>query len=59
MFEYDNFDDNPDRRLNFGAKIYITPVFTVDLVGRNIPETFRSSKRETERIVRLNYTGSF
>ncbi len=59
MFEYDNFDDYKDRRLNFGAKVYITPVFTVDLVGRDVPKTFRSDERETERVIRLTYTGSF
>ncbi len=59
LFEYDNFDDFKDRRINFGLKIYVTPVFTVDLLGRDTPVTYRSEERETERLIRLSYTGSF
>ncbi|MCB4757349.1 MAG: YjbH domain-containing protein [Elusimicrobia bacterium] len=59
LLEYANASDYKDRRFNFGLKYFITPVFTVDLVGRNIPKTYRSEDRETERIVRLNYTGAF
>jgi hypothetical protein len=59
MFEWVNFDDYDDRRINFGAKIFVNPVFTVDLIGRDIPLTYRSQDRDTERIVKLSYTGSF
>ncbi len=59
MFEWDHATEYDERRINFGLKYFITPVFTVDAVGRNIPESATSSSRETERIVRLNYTGSF
>jgi hypothetical protein len=59
MFEYDHATEYNERRVNFGARYFVTPVFTVDAIGRNIPETPGSSKRETERIVKLNYTGSF
>lgn len=48
-----------ERRVNFGAKYFVTPVFTVEVAGRNVPETPRSKSRETERIVKLSYTGSF
>lgn len=59
MFEYDNFDYYRYRRINYGLKVFVTPVFTVDLAGRNVPKYVDSKTRETERIVRLSYTGSF
>lgn len=59
MFEWDHATEYDERRINFGLKYYVTPVFTVDLVGRNVPEFPESESRETERIVRLVYTGSF
>ena len=59
MFEYDSAFEYDERRINFGGKYYVTPVFTVDVAGRNIPEHPGSSARETERIVKLSYTGSF
>lgn len=59
MFEYDHATEYKERRINYGLKYFITPVFTVDAVARNIPEAPRRSKRETERIIRLSYTGSF
>jgi hypothetical protein len=59
LFEYDNFDYYVERRINFGGKIFITPTFTVDLIGRNVAKSFHSESRETERVVRLTYTGTF
>ncbi len=59
MAEWDHATDSDERRINFGLKYFITPVFTVDLVGRDIPKFPSSSDRETERIVRLTYTGTF
>ncbi len=59
MFEYDNVDFYKERRLNYGGKIFITPVFTVDLIGRNIPVAESDTARVTERVVRLSYAGSF
>ncbi|MCG3205394.1 MAG: hypothetical protein KCHDKBKB_02114 [Elusimicrobia bacterium] len=59
LVEYDNFDYYKERRINYGAKLYITPLFTVDLLGRNVPEFSGSENRETERVVRLGYTGTF
>lgn len=59
MFEYDNSNEYKERRINFGLRYFVTPVFTIDAVGRDIPKSARSSQRETERIIRLNYTGSF
>jgi hypothetical protein len=59
MFEWDHATDWKERRINFGAKYYVTPVFTVDAIGRNIPKYPGSEGRITERIVRLSYTGAF
>ena len=59
LVEYDNFDYYKERRINYGAKIFVTPVFTVDLIGRNVPKFLGSKRRETERVVRLCYTGAF
>ncbi len=61
MVELDHATFWRERRVNFGAKYYVTPVFTVDAIGRNIPdpEFPGSHHRETERIVRLSYTGAF
>lgn len=59
MLEWDHATEYDERRINFGAKYFVTPVFTVDIAGRNTPEFAGSESRETERIVRLSYTGSF
>ena len=59
MFEWDHATDYRERRINFGVKYFVTPVFTVDAIGRNIPEFPGSRARETERIVKLVYSGSF
>jgi len=59
LFEWDHATDYDERRINFGLKYYVTPLFTVDAIGRNIPERPGSTARETERIVKLNYSGSF
>jgi len=59
LFEYDHASEYDERRINFGLKYFVTPVFTVDALGRNIPDGLEGEKRITERIVRLNYTGSF
>jgi hypothetical protein len=59
MVEYDAATEYDERRFNFGLKYYVTPVFTVDVAGRNVPEYPDSEGRETERIVKLVYTGSF
>lgn len=59
LAEWDNFDYYKERRINYGAKLFITPVFTVDLLGRNVSKYYHSTSRETERVIRLNYTGSF
>jgi hypothetical protein len=59
MAEWDHATEYEERRVNYGIKYFVTPVFTVDLAGRNIPERPGSTSRETERIVRLTYTGTF
>lgn len=59
LFEWVNATEYDERRINYGLKYFVTPLFTVDAIGRNVPVAFGSSKRETERIVRLSYTGSF
>ncbi len=59
LLEYTNATEYKERRINFGFKYYLTPVFTVEALGRNIPKSFGSYNRETERVVRLAYTGAF
>jgi hypothetical protein len=59
LFEYDNVDMYKERRIDYGVKLFITPVFTVDLLGRNVPVDMAHERRETERVVRLSYAGSF
>ena len=59
MGEYDHATEYKERRINYGVKYFVTPLFTVDAVARNIPTAPGRSKRETERIIRLSYTGSF
>ena len=59
LFEYDNATEYDERRINYGLKLFITPVFTVDLAGRYVPVALDSDEHETERIVILSYTGSF
>ncbi len=59
MAEWDHATEYDERRINYGLKYFISPVFTVDLVGRDIPKNRSKDDRETERIVRLTYTGSF
>lgn len=59
LFEWDHATDYDERRINFGGRYFVTPVFVVDLIGRNVPIGPTRSDRETERIVRLGYTGSF
>lgn len=59
MFEWDHLTEYKERRLNYGLKYFITPVFTVDVAGRNIREHPWTQHRVTERIVRLTYNGSF
>jgi len=59
LFEYDHATEYKERRINYGLRYYVIPSFTVDAIGRNIPDGFNTSERTTERIVKLNYTGSF
>lgn len=59
MAEWDHATEYDERRINFGLKYFITPVFTVDLIGRDVPKHPDSTSRETERVVRLRYIGTF
>jgi hypothetical protein len=59
MAEYDNIRRYDERRINYGLRWFLSPNFTVDLAGRNIPEHVGTKSRITERIVKLNYSGSF
>lgn len=59
LFEWDNFSDYRNRRINYGLQYFVTPVFSVDAIGRNVPEFYGSRERETERVLRLSFTGSF
>ena len=57
--EYVNAFSSTERRINFGLKYFVTPVFTVEAIGRNIPNSVNTTHNETERIVRLAYRGAF
>ncbi|MFN0117159.1 MAG: hypothetical protein ACKVQC_02550 [Elusimicrobiota bacterium] len=59
MFEYDHLSHYRERRINYGLKYFVSPMFTVDVIARNLPKYSRAKTRETERIVKLSYTGSF
>ena len=59
MFEYDHATEYKERRINYGAKLFITPVFTIDLVGRYVPVLLDRPEHITERVVILSYTGTF
>ncbi len=59
FFEWDHATEYDERRINYGAKYFVTPAFSIDFAARNIRVTPALPKRETERIIRLNYTGSF
>jgi hypothetical protein len=53
--EWDNVRTGRLSRLNAGGRFYVTPSFSVDVAGRDLG----AAGRPTERIVRLNYVGSF
>jgi hypothetical protein len=59
LFEYDQGTEWKERRINYGLRLYITPLFTIDLAGRYAPVTYGEEEHETERIVILGYTGTF
>jgi hypothetical protein len=59
MFEWDSITQYKDRHINYGAKYFISPPFSIDFVARNVRIDPAFPKRETERVLRLNYTGSF
>lgn len=59
LFEYDNATEYDERRINFGLKYFVTPLFTVEALGRDVPVNSSTDKRETERVVRLTYKGTF
>ena len=59
LLEGDELNKRREYRINYAFRYFVTPVFTVDLGARNVPRRPGSSARETERIVRLGYTGSF
>jgi len=57
--EFTNIYKATERRYNFGIKYFITPMFTVEAIGRNIPNSTNPNNNETERVVRLAYRGAF
>lgn len=63
MFEYDNlFHSDVPKRVNFGARFFVTPYFHIDAAMRDIgaSEDFSDgSERNPERIVQMRYTTSF
>jgi hypothetical protein len=54
MLEYDNIRKAPENRLNTGLRIYPIPSLAIDFAVRHLAE-----KDDRERIVRINYVGSF
>lgn len=42
-------------RFNLGGRYYVTPSFSIDLAGRDL----WAPRRDSERILRLNYSASF
>ena len=56
LAEYDNLREAPDSRVNVGGRLWVTPLFNVDVAARNVG---RGAGRGAERIVRLNYTHKF
>ncbi len=54
MMEYDNLRSAPGNRLNVGFRVLPISSFAVDFAVRNLMDS-----SERERIVRLNYVGSF
>lgn len=53
--ELDNIHNAEFNRINGGFRILITEQITVDLAGRDIG----AKKRDAERIIRINYRGTF
>lgn len=54
-FEVDNIRVARDNRMTAGFRYYVTPSFSVQLAGRDLG----AAGRKAERIVRLEYFGSF
>ena len=54
MLEYDNIRTAPDNRLNAGIRIFPIPALAIDFDVRHLAE-----KDQRERIVRINFVGSF
>ncbi|MBI4395649.1 MAG: hypothetical protein HY548_01045, partial [Elusimicrobia bacterium] len=55
QFEADNLRSARRNRLNLGGRYFITPSLSVDLAARDL----WAAGRKAERIIRLNYFGSF
>ncbi len=54
-FEWDNIRVARNSRMSAGLRYYVTPSFSVQLAGRDLG----AAGRKAERIVRLEYFGSF
>lgn len=52
--EYDNIRVGPDNRWNAGIRVFPIPALAIDFAFRRI-----ASDKEKERIVRINFVGSF
>ncbi|GAB4032627.1 MAG: hypothetical protein Fur0012_11380 [Elusimicrobiota bacterium] len=63
MAEYDNlFHSDDPERLNFGARFYITPSFSLDAAVRELGKSEKFSNgwpRKSERVIQLKYNTSF
>ncbi|MFH1283147.1 MAG: hypothetical protein ABII27_05735 [bacterium] len=55
LAEYDNIRLREKNRFNAGIRLFLSPTISVDLAARDIA----APGRDEERIVRINYMGSF
>ena len=54
MTEYDNVRDGPNNRWNAGIRVFPIPSLGIDFAFRRI-----ASNQDKERVIRINYVGSF
>ncbi len=55
VFEWDNIRSMRKSRLNIGGAYFVTPSFSVELIGRDL----WAAGRKAERVIRMQYRGSF
>lgn len=55
LFELDNIRLKSENRMNAGIRYFLTPTLAIDMVGRDLG----AAGRKAERIIKVNYLGSF